>query len=185
MIQRTLILLKPDAVKRGLMGRIISRFEDAGLKVVGAKMIWVSEQLAKKHYKDDLIPIVGNKTKNDWDAAGMKYTETAEELGKMIIEGTRQFLCSGPVLALVLEGLDAVEVVRKLVGSTGPKDSAPGTIRGDFAHLSLGYASTQKKGAANLIHASGNLEEAQQEIVLWFTPAELHSYKTVHEVHVF
>src|SRR3989338_644793 len=162
MIQRTLILLKPDAVKRGLMGRIISRFEDAGLKVVGAKMIWVSEQLAKKHYKDDLIPIVGNKTKNDWDAAGMKYTETAEELGKMIIEGTRQFLCSGPVLAMVLEGLHAVEVVRKLVGSTGPKDSAPGTIRGDFAHLSLGYASTQKKGAANLIHAAGNLERSEE-----------------------
>ena len=148
-------------------------------------MIWVSEQLAKKHYKDDLIPIVGNKTKNDWDAAGMKYTETAEELGKMIIEGTRQFLCSGPVLAMVLEGLHAVEVVRKLVGSTGPKDSAPGTIRGDFAHVSFAYADKKGKGIENLIHASGNAPEAQQEIKLWFTDKELYSYKTVHEVHVF
>lgn len=184
-MERTLVLLKPDAVQRGLMGRILSRFEDAGLKVVGAKMVWVSEELAKKHYTDELIPIVGNKTKKDWDAAGMKYTETVEELGRMIIDGTRKFLRSGPVLALVLEGLNTVEIVRKLVGSTGPKDSLPGTIRGDFAHLSLGYASTQKKGAANLIHASGNVEEAKQEIALWFKPEELHTYKTVHEVHVF
>lgn len=185
MMERTLVLLKPDAVKRGLMGRIIARFEDAGLKIVAAKMILADEQLAKKHYKDDLIPIVGNKTKKDWDTTGLKYTETVEELGKMIVEGTRQFLRSGPVLALILEGLHAVEVVRKLVGSTGPKDSPPGTIRGDFAHLSLGYASTQKKGAANLIHASGNSEEAKAEIKLWFKPEEIHSYKTVHEQHVF
>jgi nucleoside-diphosphate kinase len=81
----------------------------------------------------------------------------------------------------VLEGGLAVEVVRKMVGTTGPKDSAPGTIRGDYAHLSLGRASTARKGAANLIHASGNLEEAQKEIAAWFKPEELHSYTTVHE----
>ncbi len=184
-LETTLVLLKPDAVQRGLMGTIISRFENTGLKIVGAKMVYVSKELAEKHYKDDLILIVGNKTKKDWDAAGMKYSETAEELGKMIIDGTRRFLRSAPVLALVLEGLYAVEIVRKLVGSTGPKDSAPGTIRGDFAHLSLGYASAQRKGAANLIHASGNVEEAKQEVALWFKPEELHSYKTVHETHVF
>lgn len=185
MIERTLVLLKPDAVKRGLMGRIISRFEDAGLKVVGMKMVLVDEKLAKNHYQDSLIPIVGNKTKKDWDAFGVKYTESVEEIGTMIVEGTRKFLMSGPVIALVLEGLHAVEVVRKLVGSTGPKDSPPGTIRGDYAHLSLGYASLKRTGAANLIHASGNVEEAKQEVALWFKPEELHSYKTVHEVHVF
>ncbi len=184
-MERTLVLLKPDAVKRGLMGRIISRFEDAGLKMVGAKMVLADEKLAKAHYQDSLIPIVGNKTKKDWDAAGMKYTESVDEIGKMIVDGTRKFLMSGPVLALVLEGLQAAEVVRKLVGSTGPKDSLPGTIRGDFAHLSLGYASLQRKGAENLIHASGNAEEAKQEIVLWFKQEELFTYKTVHEAHVF
>lgn len=184
MMERTLVLLKPDAVQRAIAGRIIQRFEDAGLKIVGIKMVQASSELSHQHYTDALIPIVGNKTKKDWDAAGMKYTESAEEIGKMIVEGTRKFLQSNPVIALVLEGVQAVEVVRKLVGSTGPKDSAPGTIRGDFAHASLGYASIKKKGAANLIHASGTVEEARKEIELWFKSNELFSYKTVHDVHV-
>ncbi|MBN1792826.1 nucleoside-diphosphate kinase [Candidatus Woesearchaeota archaeon] len=183
MIERTLVLIKPDGVQRGLVGRILSRFEDAGLKVVGMKLVLADENIAKKHYKDDLIPIVGGKTKKDWDAAGMKYSETVEELGVMIVNGTRKFLMSGPVVAMVLEGLHAVEIVRKIVGTTGPKDSPPGTIRGDFAHSSLGYASIKKKGAANLIHASGNVREAGPEIELWFKKDELHSYKTVHDLH--
>jgi len=184
MIERTLILLKPDAVQRALVGEIISRFERVGLKIVGLKLVQVDPELAKKHYPDLLIPIVGNKTKKDWDAYGIKYTETVEEIGKMIVDATRKFIQEGPVVAIVLEGLHAVEIVRKLVGTTGPKDSPPGTIRGDFAHLSLGYASTKRKGAANLIHASGNLEEAKKEIELWFKKAELHSYPTVHDIHV-
>ncbi len=99
----------------------------------------------------------------------------------MIVSATRDFMRSGPVIAAVLEGGHAVEVVRKLVGSTGPKDSAPGTIRGDYAHLSLGRASLKKKGAANLIHASGTVEEAEKEIAMWFKPEELFEYETVHE----
>ncbi len=184
MIERTLILIKPDGVQRGLVGKIISRFEDTGLKIVGMKMVQVDAALAKKHYTDALIPIVGNKTKKDWDAAGMKYKESVEQIGTMIIGGTRKFLMSGPVIAMVLEGLSAVEIVRKIVGSTGPKDSPPGTIRGDLAHQSLGYASTQRKAAANLIHASGNVQEAEHEIKLWFSSKELHSYRSVHDLHV-
>jgi nucleoside-diphosphate kinase len=88
---------------------------------------------------------------------------------------------SAPVVAMVLEGGHAVEIVRKMVGKTGPKDSAPGTIRGDYAHLSLGRASLQKKGAANIVHASGTVDEAKQEIDMWFSEGELFSYKTVHE----
>ncbi len=183
MIQQTLVLLKPDAVQRGLVGEIISRFERVGLKIIGLKFVQVSSELAKKHYPDSLIPIVGPKTKKDWDAFGMKYSESVEEIGKMIVDGTRKFLQEGPVVAMVLEGLHSVEIVRKIVGTTGPKDSPPGTIRGDFAHLSLGYASTKKKGAANLIHASGNPEEAKQEISLWFSPKEIHSYKRADEYH--
>ena len=99
----------------------------------------------------------------------------------MIVDATRDFMRSGPVIAAVLEGGHAVEVVRKLVGSTGPKDSAPGTIRGDYAHLSLGRASLQRKGAANIIHASGAVDEAKKEIAMWFDPEEIHSYKTVNE----
>jgi nucleoside-diphosphate kinase len=180
-MERTLIVLKPDAVQRGLVGEILGRFERIGLKVIGMKMMVPSEELVNTHYSDDLIPIVGGKTQKDWDAYGVEYTDSAEEIGTMIVKATRDFMRSGPVVAVVLEGGHAAEVVRKLVGSTGPKDSAPGTIRGDYAHLSLGRASIQKRGAANLIHASGNAEEAKQEIDWWFKPEELFEYKLVHE----
>jgi nucleoside-diphosphate kinase len=180
-MERTLIVLKPDAVKRGLVGEILARFEKIGLKVIGMKMMLPTEELVTTHYSDDLIPIVGGKTQKDWDAYGVEYTESAEEIGRDIVTATRDFMRSGPVVAAVLEGGHAVEVVRKMVGSTGPKDSAPGTIRGDYAHLSLGRASILKRGAANLIHASGNVEEAKQEIEWWFKPEELFDYKLVHE----
>jgi nucleoside-diphosphate kinase len=180
-MERTLIIFKPDAVQRALVGEILSRFERIGLKVVAMKMLVPDEKLLEKHYPESLVPIVGNKTKKDWDAYGVEYTETAEEIGRMIVDETRAFMRSGPVIAAVLEGGHAVEVVRKLVGTTGPKDSLPGTIRGDYAHLSLGRASLAKKGAANLLHASGDVEEAKTEISLWFAPDELHEYHTVHE----
>ncbi len=159
MIQRTLVLIKPDGVKRGLIGRIISRFEDAGLKIVGMKMVWIDKDFAKKHY--------------------------SAHVGKDFYSSLENFITSGPVVAMVLEGVEAVEVVRKIVGSTEPKKAMPGTIRGDFAHHSATYANQKGKSVANLIHASGNLEEAKQEISLWFRDEELHSYKTVHEEHTF
>ncbi len=184
MIERSLVLLKPDAVQRSLVGNIIRRFERAGLKIIGMKMVWVDEEFAKKHYTDDLIPIVGNKTKKDWDEFGVEYTESAEEIGKMIVDGTRKYISEGPVIAMVLQGIQCVEVIRKIVGSTGPKDSPPGTIRGDFAHMALGYASLQKRGIPNLIHASANVKEAEEEIKLWFKDEELHDYSLVHEKFV-
>lgn len=162
MIEQTLVLLKPDAVKRGLMGRIVSRFEDAGLKVVGAKMVLINEEFGKKHYYD-----------------------IAQRRGEKVLQVLLKFMTTGPVLALCLEGVNAVENVRKLVGGTEPKSALPGTIRGDFAHVSFAYADGQNKAIENLIHASGNVEEAKQEIALWFKAEELHSYKTAQEVHVF
>lgn len=180
-MERTLIILKPDTIKRGIAGEILTRFEKAGLKIVGLKMMVPSEELVTKHYPDSLISIVGGKTKNDWDAYGLEYSETTEEIGQMIVQATRDFMRSSPVVAAVLEGGHVVEVVRKMVGSTGPKDSAPGTIRGDYAHLSLGRASLKKKGAANIIHASGTVEEAKKEIAMWFDESELFEYTTVHE----
>ncbi len=180
-MEQTLIVFKPDTIKRGLVGEILSRFERVGLKIVAMKMMKVDSKLATAHYPDALADIIGKKTKADWDNYGVKYTETSEEIGKIILNATREFMTSSPVVAIVLEGGHAVEVVRKLVGSTGPKDSAPGTIRGDYAHLSLGKASASKKGAANLIHASGTVEEAIAEINLWFNPEEIFSYKLSHE----
>lgn len=180
-MEQTLIILKPDTVKRGIVGEILSRFEKTGLKIVAMKMLMPEHELLVEHYPDDLVPIVGNKTKADWDAYGIEYTESAEEIGRMIVDATREFMRSGPVIAAVLEAAHGVEVVRKLIGSTGPKDSAPGTIRGDYAHLSLGQASLKKKGAANLVHASGSVEEAEKEIAMWFKKDELYNYETVHE----
>lgn len=184
MIERTLVLIKPDAVKRGLVGSILSRFENAGMKIIGMKMMQASEELAKRHYKDTLVPVVGGKTMKDWDATGVEYTETKEEIGTMIVQAIRKMLINHPFIALVLEGVQAVEVVRKIVGPTGPKDAPPGTIRGDFAHASLGYASVKRKGITNLIHASGTIEEAKEEIDIWFRPEELYDYEVVHDVYV-
>jgi nucleoside-diphosphate kinase len=180
-VERTLVILKPDAVQRAITGEIITRFERAGLKIIGMKMMIPEMELLKQHYPDEMVPIVGNKTKEDWDSYGVEYSETVEEIGEMIVKATREFMKSAPVIAMVLEGGHAVEIVRKMVGKTGPKDSPPGTIRGDYAHLSLGQASLAKKGAANLLHASGSVEEAKQEIEMWFGKDELYDYKTVHE----
>ncbi|HUD07772.1 MAG TPA: nucleoside-diphosphate kinase [Candidatus Saccharimonadales bacterium] len=180
-MEQTLVIFKPDAVQRGIIGEILARFERAGLKIVGMKMLIPSKETLAKHYPDSQIKSLGQKTKNDWDAYGIKTEETTEEIGRMIIDSLRDFMCSSPVLAVVFEGGHVVEIVRKLVGSTGPKDSPPGTIRGDYAHLSLGQASLARKGAINLLHASGTPEEAKYEISLWFKPDELYSYKLVHE----
>ena len=162
MIERTLVLLKPDAVARGLMGRIIQRFEDAGLKIVGAKMVWMDQDFGKKHYFD-----------------------VAERRGEKVLSALLDFMTAGPVLAMVIEGVNAAEIVRKMVGGTEPKAALPGTIRGDFAHHS--YEHTDGKGQAirNLVHASGNSKEADYEIKLWFKDNELHTYKTVHEIHTY
>ena len=180
-MERTLVIFKPDTVKRGLIGEILARFEKTGLKIIAMKMVQVDSKLAAAHYSDSLANIIGNKTKNDWDNYGLEYTETADEIGEIILNATRQFMTSGPVVAMVVEADHVVEVVRKMVGSTGPKDSAPGTIRGDYAHISLGRASVSKKGAANLIHASGTVDEANNEIALWFDSRELFEYKLSHE----
>lgn len=158
MIEQTLVLLKPDAVQRCLTGRIIQRFEDVGLKIVGMKMMWIDRDFAKKHY--------------------------AAHVGKPFYAMLEEFIIQGPVIAMCIEGISAVETVRKLVGDTEPKSANPGTIRGDFAHHSYEY--TDKKGIAikNLIHASGNKKEADYEVNLWFKPEELHTYNTVHDIHV-
>jgi nucleoside-diphosphate kinase len=180
-MEQTLVIIKPDAIHRGLAGEILSRFEKVGLKIVGMKMVVADDKLLKAHYPDTLISIVGNKTKTDWKTYGIQDDQSAEEIGRVIVDSTRDFMKLSPVIAFVLEGGYAVEVVRKLIGSTGPKDSAPGTIRGDYGHLSLGRASLLRKGAYNLLHASGSLQEAQKEIRLWFKPEELYSYKLIHE----
>lgn len=160
-IQRTLVLLKPDAIERGVVGEIIQRFERVGLKIVGLKMVWPDEETAMKHYTEDLA------------------IRRGEHVRKLMIE----MLVSGPIIALALEGIEVVELVRKMVGGTEPKSAAPGTIRGDFSHISFKHADAKNKGIFNLIHASGSPEEAIQEIQVWFDPAELHEFEPSYVKH--
>lgn len=162
LIERTLAIIKPDGIKRGLIGRIIQRFEDVGMKIVGAKMVWIDKKFAEVHYRD-----------------------IGERHGPDILTVLTDYLASGPVLALAIEGVSAIAVVRKMVGSTYPNEAMPGTIRGDFAHISKDYANSQKKFVSNLIHASADKKDAEHELNLWFRPEELHTYKTVHEMHTF
>jgi len=159
-MERTLIVIKPDGVQRSLVGRLVQRFEDVGLKLVGMKMIWIDEDFAKKHYFD-----------------------LAERRGEHVLRNMVDLMTEGPVVAVVLEGVEAVENVRRIVGGTEPKTAAPGTIRGDFAHHSYAYTDSKDQGIRNLIHASGNSDEAKQEVALWFNDKELHTYKTDQEKH--
>ena len=151
MIQRSLILLKPDALDRGVVGEILTRFERVGAKLVGLKLLVSEKDTAMKHYTEDL----------------------AKRRGEKVRELMVEMLTSGPIVAIVLEGIEIVEVVRKMVGGTEPKSAAPGTIRGDYAHVSFKYADEKGIGVFNLIHASGSPEEAPIEIDVWFRPEEL------------
>jgi nucleoside-diphosphate kinase len=160
-MERTLVLLKPDAVSRGLMGEILTRFERAGLKVVGMKMVRPDEGHYHHHYET--------------------ISKIASRRGEDVYHRNTAFMMSGPVVAMVLEGVEAVDSVRKIVGDTEPKSAAPGTIRGDYAHMTYQHANERDTGLPNLIHASGNTEEAKQEIAHWFKPEELYEYKTAHQ----
>ena len=162
MIERTLVLIKPDGVQRCLVGKILQRFENAGLKIIGMKMQWVDKEFAKRHYTEDISKRRGEKVRN-------------------LLLG---FITEGPVIAFVLEGINAIENVRKIVGSTEPKSAQPGTIRGDFCHVSYSYADGKEIAVKNIIHASSDKDDAENEIKLWFEDKELNSYKTVHDIHI-
>ena len=139
--ERTLVLCKPDAVQRGRVGQIISRFEDKGLKIAGMKMLRVDEALANRHYQ--------------------------EHVEKAFYPHLREFITSSPVIALAIEGDNAVEVVRTLIGVTNPQEAAPGTIRGDFG-INL---------TKNLVHGSDSPVSAEREISLFFREGELYDYE--------
>lgn len=167
-IDKTLVLLKPDTVERGLVGRVISRFEDRGLKIVGMKLLIATPELATSHYGDFVE----------------RYTpKLGAEKSQSIMNEMVGFLTSGPIIALAIEGVNACPVVRKIVGSTYPDEALSGTVRGDFAHLSQAYANKIGITVKNLIHASGSPEEAAIELGLWFKPDELYHYSALHEKH--
>jgi nucleoside-diphosphate kinase len=160
-VQKSLVVFKPDTVQRGVVGEILTRFERVGLKIVATKMIAPNKEHYYKHYEE----------------IGQMVTRRGEHA----FEVTLNMMIQGPVIAMVFEGVEAVALIRKLVGPTEPKSAAPGTIRGDFSHMSFGYADDVNKGIPNLIHASGDEEEAEKEIAHWFTPDELYAYEALNE----
>lgn len=160
-IQKTLVVLKPDTIGRSVIGEIISRFERAGLHIVAMKMMRPDKEFFHHHY----------------ETIGKVLTRH----GQKIFDITLDSMSKNPVVAIVLEWVEVVEYVRKIVGSTEPKSAAPGTIRGDFAHMSYGYADEASLGIPNLVHASWDEAEAELEIAHWFSDLEMFDHEPMHK----
>lgn len=190
--ERTVVIIKPDGVKRGLVGEIITRFEKTGLKIVALKLV----QPTKEHYQAQYpnsrqyLSQLGNKTLEAYKQYSMnpkKELGTSDrfKIGQKVKQWLVDFMSSGPVAAMIIQGPHAVDNVRMIVGPTLPVFAPPGTIRGDFSGDSPAFANTAKRAVKNLIHASGNLKEAEEEVNLWFTPEEIHDYKRGEEEIIF
>ena len=178
MIERTFVMIKPDGVKRALVGDIIKRFENIGLKLVGMKMNWVNEEFAKKHYPldEEWAKAVFEKSKSGAEKSGKPFNHNNHlEFGKFIQKKNMDFLIDGPVVAMVWEGLDAITTIRQLVGVTKGREAEGGSIRGDFA----------MSQSNNLIHASDSVEGAEKETGLIFKKTELFAYTSGVDVLIY
>lgn len=168
MIQKTLVLIKPDGVKRNLIGEIIKRFEDCGLKVLKLEMLNASEELLRKHYQldnRDYIIGLGHVDTTGWTP---EQIEEKYQKSYKVIESLQKFMMSGPIVKMILEGEEAVSLVREITGKTDPSMADKGSIRGDLGEDSFAKSDEEGRAVYNLVHASGNPEEAETEIKLWF-----------------
>jgi len=181
--ERTLIILKPDAVQRSLIGEIVSRFERSGLKFVGFKFIMPSEEHLFAHYnKDDAwFEKKGQNMIENLKEQGKEPEKSALEYGKDIIRAVVKEMRQSPVLAIVVEGHGAIDQVTRLVGTTEPATADIGTIRGDYTIDTYAHAAYEDRSIRNLIHCSDVPEEAEREIALWFNEDELMDYTTAQE----
>jgi len=182
--ERSLVLVKPDGVQRALVGEIIKRYERSGLKLVAMKFLVPTEEMAEKHYliEDGWLRAVGTKTKESYEKKGEKYPfDDVVEGGKWVLGKLKKFLSSGPVVAMVWQGNEATGIIRKITGGTEPLSSDVGTIRGDFTVDSYPLADMDSRAVRNLVHASGNSEEAEKEIKIWFDENEIVKYRLVQE----
>ncbi len=180
--ERTLVIIKPDGVQRGLVGEIIKRFERVSLKIVGIKMLLLSEERVENHYTLDPSwrTVTGEKTIKAYKDKGENFwTENPLEVTEALLKKLKKYMTSGPVVVIVLEGMHAVEIVRKITGSTEPRASDVGTIRGDFVSDSYFISDDESRSLRNVIHASGSVKEAENEIKHWFMPDELLDYKLI------
>ncbi len=186
--ERTFVILKPDTLQRSLVGEILKRFENMGLKLVGMKMVQASEDIIWKHYNknDEWFLKKGNQTIENRKKTGMSVDKEAIEYGKDIIRGAVKYIQASPVIALVLEGNQAVAIVKKLVGGTEPTTSDVGTIRGDYALDSYAMSDyDDSRCVRNLVHCTDKIDEAAFEIDLWFNEKELFDYRHIQDIMLY
>lgn len=190
--EKTLVLIKPDGVKRGLTGEIVRRIEQRGLKVIALKMFTATREQIDEHYPKDPVWIrrLGEKTlatyeKYGYDAKQELGTDYPAEIGTHVRGWLLEFMTSGPLVKMVVQGIHAVAMVRKLTGNTVPAMAEMGTIRGDFSVDSAASANRDKRAVHNIVHASETPEEATHEIEFWFSPEEIHEYKRAEEDIMF
>ena len=182
--ERTLVIVKPDGIQRSLIGEIIRRYENIGLKLVAIKMLVPTIEHVAAHYTLDpeWLEGTGKKAIESYEKKGIDPpSKDPKEIGSRVLEGLKKYLTAGPVVAMVWEGAHAVQVVRKITGGTEPLSSDVGTIRGDYVLDSYQMADTDQRAVRNLIHASGSVEEANNEIAHWFSQEEIISYTDLQE----
>ncbi|MBN1682400.1 nucleoside-diphosphate kinase [Candidatus Bathyarchaeota archaeon] len=164
MIQETLVILKPDALERNLVGTIIKRYEDSGLKIRDIKYYKkVDDELLNQHYPDSMALSIGKKAQ----AVSAEITDPYTH-GLKVLERLRKYFSRNPVIAIIFSGEEAIPQVRKITGYTDPISADKGTIRGDFGVDSIQKSTVEQRACENLIHASGNVDEAKKEMALWF-----------------
>ena len=186
--EKSLVLVKPDGAQRGLVGEAIRRYQQCGLKLVAIKMVIPTKEQALAHYSVDpqWAFKTGTKSIESWKAKGLTPpTEDPIELAEGVRKQLVEFLSSGPVVAMVWQGMNAIGVIRKITGGTEPLTSVPGTIRGDYTIDSYSAADTDKRAVRNIIHASGAVDEAEKEMALWFKPEEILNYRLVSEEIIY
>jgi nucleoside-diphosphate kinase len=157
-VETTFVALKPDTVKRGLTGEILSIIEDSGMKISGMKMVQATDQLLEQHYE--------------------------EHVDKPFYEGLADYMKEGPIVAVAVEGVHAVKNMRKIIGDTDAREAHPATIRGKYGHMSMEHADDAGTNYKNLVHASEDLEAAREELKIWFSEDELHDFQLAHEEEV-
>jgi len=186
-MEQTLLLVKPDGVYRALIGKIISKIEDSGLKIVAMKMVLPNDAIAKMQYIEDKewMESVGNKTLSTFREKGIETKETPLQIGKRVHSYLTDYLTSGPIVAIVVEGNEAISVIRKIVGATEPRKAEPSSIRGQYAIDSYDIADKKQRAVRNLVHASEDKKTAEREISVWFKPGEIIKYRRLDEDAIY
>jgi len=182
-IKKTVVLIKPDGVQRRLVGEILARFEKIGFKILAMKMIWVSKGHVAKHYKNEreYLTGIGKRTLADYEKFGFDANESLGtkdpyKIGQKVRHWNMEALSESPLVAILFEGINAIEIARKMVGSTNVTEAAPGSIRGDYSADTPVLATLQNRPIRTIVHASGNEEEAEFERKLWFKEEEIYEY---------